>query len=98
MNRDVIALFYFCGKPDHVPIRQANAAVAHSVSDRTRIVGAVNADAFFVKRDPHHAYRISRPGWEHVEIAAAFAVLEHFLVVTKPGQFGDASHLPVTDR
>ena len=64
--------------------------MAHSASNRTGIVGAVNADAFLVKRDPHHAYRIPRPGGKHVEIAAAFAMLEHLLVVTKPGQLGDA--------
>lgn len=72
--------------------------MAHSVADRTGIVGTVNADAFFVQRNPHHAYRIPRPGWEHVEIDAALAVLEHLLVVTKSGQLGDASHLPLTDR
>src|SRR5204863_7969624 len=54
--------------------------------------------AFLVKRDPHNAHRIPWSGWQHVEIAAAFAVLQHFFVVSKRWQFGDASHFPVTDR
>src|SRR5262245_65325602 len=48
MNRNVIACFDFSGKPDHVPIREANAAMAHSVSNRTGIVGAVNANPFLL--------------------------------------------------
>jgi len=97
MNRDVIAWFYFCRETDDVPIGQTNAAVACSAADRTGLVGAVDADAFFVERDPHHAHRITRTWWEQVKIAAALAVLEHLLVVTKSGHLGDPAHLPLTD-
>ena len=62
MNKDVIARFDFCGKPDHVPICQANAAVAHSASDRTWIVRPMNADAFLVKGNPHTPTGFRGPG------------------------------------
>ena len=67
MNGDAIARFYFCGKPNDVPIRQADATVARRASDRIGIIGAVNADAFLVQRNPHHAHRLPRPGCEQVE-------------------------------
>jgi hypothetical protein len=53
------------------------------MADGAGIVGAVNADALFVKRNPHHAHGIPRPQREEVKISAAFAVSEHFLIPTK---------------
>ena len=53
--------------------------MAGGVANRRGIVGAVNTDALFVERDPHHADRISRARSEEVKIAAALSVLEHFL-------------------
>src|SRR5256886_10735853 len=97
MNRDVVAFFYFCRQTDDVPISQANAAVACSTANRTRVVGAVDADAFFVERDPHHTHRITRSRRKQMKIAAPLPVLEHFLVVTERGHLGDAAHLPLTD-
>ena len=79
-------------------IGHANTAVAAGVANRRGIVGAMDTDAFFVKRDPHHADRISRARSEQVKIAAAFSVLEHFLVPAKRGHFGDPAHLPLADR
>ena len=50
--------------------------MAHSVSNRTWIIGSVNADALFIEGNPHHAYRIPRSGREHAEITTALAMLE----------------------
>src|SRR5438034_6405577 len=97
MNGDVVARFNFCSKSHHIPIRQTNATVACGVANRTRIVGAVNANAFFVECNPHDADWISRAWREQMKIAAALAVLEHLLVPTKSGQLCDPAHLPFTD-
>src|SRR5438874_7892165 len=94
MNRDVIAWFYFCRETDDVPIGQTNAAVARRAANRTGLVGAVDADAFFVERDPHHAHRITRSRRKQMKIAAPLSMLEHFLVVTERGHLRDASHFP----
>src|SRR5439155_21437724 len=85
MNRDVVAWFYFCRETDDVPIGQTNAAVARRAANRTGLVGAVDADAFFVERDPHHAHRITRSRRKQMKIAAPLSMLEHFLVVTEKG-------------
>jgi hypothetical protein len=53
MDGNAVAAFYFRGKSHDVPIRQANAAVTGSPANRIRLVGAVNANALFVERDPH---------------------------------------------
>src|SRR6266571_3211934 len=97
MNRDVVAWFYFCRETDDVPIGQTNAAMTCSAANRTGVVGAMDADAFFVERDPHHADRITRPRRKQMKIAAPPPVLEHFLVVTERGHLGDPAHLPLTD-
>src|SRR3989442_15629432 len=97
MNRDVVAWFYFCRETNDVPIGQTNAAVARSAANRTRVVGAVDTDAFFVERDPHHAHRITRSRRKQMKIAAPPPVLEHFLVVTKSGHLSDPAHLPLAD-
>ena len=72
--------------------------MAGGVANRRGIVGTVNTDAFFVKRDPHHADGISRAGSEQAKIAAARSVPEHFLVPTKRRHFGDSAYLPFADR
>src|SRR2546430_17275971 len=97
MNRAAVAWFYFCRETDDIPIGQTNAAVARRAADRTRVVGAVDADAFLIERDPHHANRITRSRRKQMKIAAPLPVLEHFLVVTERGHLGDAAHLPLTD-
>src|SRR6266853_6549356 len=94
MNRDVVAFFYFCRETDDVPISQANAAVACSTANRTRVVGAVDADAFFVERDPYHTHRITRSRRKQMKIAAPPSMLEHLLIVTENGHLRDASHFP----
>src|ERR1051325_3460945 len=94
MNRDAVAWFYFCRETDDIPVGQTNAAVACSAPDRIRLVGAVDANAFFVERDPHHAYRIARPRREQMKIAAALAVLEHFFIVTESRHLRDAPYFP----
>src|SRR6266511_1455404 len=98
MNRDVVAWFYFCCETDDVPIGQTNATVACSTADRTRLVSAVHADAFFVERDPHHANRITRSRRKQMKIAAPHPMLEHFLVVTERGHLCDAAHFPFANR
>ncbi len=82
---NAIAAFNFCGKPHDVPIGETNTAVACSMADRTGFVCAVNADSFFVEGNPHDANRVSRTRWKHVKIPAPLTVLEHLLVVAKPG-------------
>src|SRR5438094_10535910 len=94
MNGDLVAWFYFCCETDDVPIGETNAAVACSVTNRIWTVGAVDADAFFVERDPHHAHRITRSWRKQMKIAAPLSMLEHFLVVTERGHLRDASHFP----
>jgi hypothetical protein len=50
--------------------------VACSATDQTRLVGAVDANAFFVERDPHHAHRIARPRRKQMKIPAPPTVLK----------------------
>src|ERR1051326_6540838 len=54
----------------------------------------MDADAFFVQRNPHHAHRITRPGRKQMKIAAALPVLEHFLIVTESGHLRDTPYFP----
>src|SRR5262249_27109315 len=98
MDGNAVAVFYFRGKSHHIPIRKADAAVADSVANRIGLVGAVNANAFLVERDPHYTHRIPGTGREQIKTAAALAVLKHFFVVTKSRQLGDTAHLPLADR
>ena len=44
----------------------------------------MDADPFFVERNPEHANRASRTGRQHVEMATPLPVLQHFFVVAKP--------------
>jgi hypothetical protein len=97
MNGDVVARFYFCGKPHHIPIGETNATVARSVANRTRIVRAVNADSFFIERNLHVTYRIPRTWWEQIKIPATLPVLEHLPIVTKSRELRNPTHLPLTD-
>ena len=94
MNRDLVAWLYFRRQADDVPIRQANAAVASCAADGIRLVGAVDADAFFVEGDPHHAHGITRSRRKQMKIAAPRPMLEHLLVITEGRHFCDASHFP----
>src|SRR5438552_1139193 len=97
MNRDVVAWFYFCRQTDDVPVGQTNATVTCSATDRIRLVGAVDANAFFVERDPHHAHRIARSRRKQMKIAAPLSMLKHFLVVPESGHLRYAAHFPFTD-
>src|SRR5438067_1227488 len=97
MNRDVVAWFYFCRETDDVPVGKTNAPVACGAANRTRVVGAVDTDAFLVERDPHYANRITRSRRKQMEITAPFPMLEHFLVVTESGHLGDAAYFPLAN-
>ena len=98
MNRDVVAWLYFCREPDDVPVGKTNTAMAGGVANRIGTVGAMNPDSFSVECDPHHPNWIARTGWKQMKIAAALAVLKHFLVVTKGRHLRDASYFPFADR
>ena len=54
----------------------------------------MDADAFFVERDPDHADRTIWTRREHMEITAAHAVLQHLFVPAKPWQLSDLGHFP----
>ena len=97
MNRNAVAAFYFRGETDDVPIGKTNTTVAGSAADRIGVVGPVNTNTLFVKRNPHYAHGISRAGREQVKIAAALPVLKHASVVTKSGHLRDLPHFPFAD-
>jgi hypothetical protein len=55
LERDAIAprryrnfRFYSARQPDDVPVCQSNTAVAHTMPDPIRLVGAVNTDPTFI--------------------------------------------------
>src|SRR5258707_24107 len=98
MNRDRVATFYFCRETDNVPVGKANTAMARSPANRVRIVSAVDADSFFIKRDPHYTDRIVGSRREQVEISAPLAVLKHLLVPTERRHLRDPPHFPFTNR
>ncbi len=54
MDGNVVAAFYFCGKPHHVPVGQANATVTGRTTNRIRLVGSVNANALLVEGAAYH--------------------------------------------
>src|SRR6266516_6263004 len=98
VNGDGVAAFYFCRETDDIPISEANAAMTRGVANRIGILGAVDANSFFIECDPHYADRIVRTGREKMEIAAALAVFEHFFVIPKSWHLGDTAHLPLANR
>src|SRR5881275_2135579 len=97
MNRDSVATFYFCRKTNNVPVGKANTTVARGAADGIGIVCPVDTDSLLVKRNPYHSDRIIRTGWEKVEIAAAFAVLKHFLVPTKRRHLRNPAYFPLAN-
>src|ERR1043166_6857325 len=98
MNRNRDSGFDFLGETHRVPIGKANATMTHGVSDCLRLVRPMDADAFFVERDPDHADATIGTWRQHIEIAAALAVLKHLLVVTKAWQLRDAADFPLPNR
>ena len=58
----------------------------------------MDADPFFVERNPEHTNRASRTGRQHVEMAAPLPVLQHLFVVAKPGPLGYSLDFPVANR
>src|SRR5439155_16412848 len=69
-----------------------------SATDRIGAVGAVNADALFVERYPHHTDWVARPRRKQMKIAASPAVLKHFLIPPESRHLRDAAYFPFTDR
>src|SRR5882724_689191 len=98
MNRDSVASFYFGRKTNDIPIRKANTAVACGTANRIGVIGSMDADSFFIKRDPHYTDGIVGTGREQVEISAALAMLKHLLVPTERWHFCDPPHFPFTNR
>src|SRR5207237_8070594 len=97
-SRDSVATFYFCREPDNIPIRKANTAVACGTADKVGVIGSMDADPFFIERNPYHSDRIIRTARNQMEITAAFAVLKHFLVPTKRRHLRNSAYFPLADR
>jgi len=57
----------------------------------------MDADPFFVERNPEHANRASRTGRQHVEMATPLPVLQHFFVVAKPRPLGHSPDFPISN-
>src|SRR5437667_6774486 len=57
----------------------------------------MDADAFFVQRNPENANRASRTGRQHVEMATPLPVLQHFFVPAKPRPFGHSLDFPISN-
>jgi len=57
----------------------------------------MDADAFFVQRNPENANRTSRTGRQHVEMATPLPVLQHFFVVAKPRPLGHSLDFPISN-
>src|SRR5688572_12713829 len=96
LNRD--ALRDHLANADDVPIRRPHTAVAGPGADAVRVIGAVNADAGFVKADPTDSDGVIRAGREHVEIAGAFACFEDAFIPAERRHGCDAKDLPISWR
>src|SRR6266567_5004258 len=97
MNPDSVATFYFCRETHNIPIGKANTAVTRGTANRVGVIGSMDADPFFIERNPYHSDWIIWTAWKQVEIAAAFAVLKHFPVPTKRRHLRNPAYFPLAD-
>src|SRR5437773_944054 len=98
VNRNRNAGFHFLRETHDVPVGEPDTTMTDGATDRLWLASSVQANAFFVKRNPDHTHWAVRTRRQHMEITAALAVFEHLFIVTKPWQLRDPAHFPFTYR
>ena len=58
----------------------------------------MDADSFFIERDPENAHRTPRAGRQHIKMTASLTMLQHFFVVAEPGPFRNSLNFPISNR
>ncbi len=97
VDRDWRSNFDPLDETNYIPVGKPDAAMTDGMSYGIRSGRAMDADPFFVERNPEHANRASRTGRQHVEMATPLPVLQHFFVVAKPRPLGHSPDFPISN-
>src|SRR5690606_9855292 len=88
------ALGNHLGEAYDIPVGGAHAAMTGASANGLWLVCAMDANAWLVKADPHHTYRIVRSHGQVVVIAAAHTIFQNTLVPAEGWHLCDTNNAP----
>lgn len=71
--------------------------VTHVWVDGIGVIGAIDANALFVQRDPNDTRRIILTRRQHVKVRAALLIFERILVIAEIFHFRDGRDIAFSD-